>query len=356
MTAPIPSTIEQAISPAWLSAAISERHTGTRVTEVATVSIVKAVAARARITVDYDGRHVGELPTHLFVKGGFAPDTRHLLEGGAYYREARFYRDVAPQLDVGMPLCVHASVDEPSRQGVVVLEDLLSAGATLFRLGDTHSVAEVGAFVDELARLHALSHRMLAEDPDRFDWVPRTAEVVPRLIKKDPIALLAAHLDGERGAVVPSAMRDPARVLAALRALMASDRGGDGFLLHGDMHLGNIYMRGDGRPGWYDWQTLQRGSWAMDAIYYIVGSLDPADRRAHFSGLLARYIDGLAASGGPEIVPDDADALYRRYLAYGLFIWSVARETIVPIETLTRLLPRFALAAEEADTFGALGV
>lgn len=356
MTAPIPSTIEQAISPAWLSAAISENHPGTRVTNVATVSIVNAVAARARIAVDYDGPDVADLPTHLFVKGGFAPDTRHLLEGGAYYREARFYRDVAPRLDVGMPLCVHASVDEPSRQGVVVLEDLLSAGAMLYRLGDTHSVAEVEAFLDQLARLHALSHRMLAEDPGRFDWVPRTAEVVPRLIKKDPIALLAAHLDGARGEVVPSEMRDPARVLAALRALMASDQDGDGFLLHGDMHLGNIYMRGDGRPGWYDWQTLQRGSWAMDAIYYIVGSLDPADRRAHLAGLLARYIDGLAASGGPEIAPDAADALYRRYLAYGLFIWSVARETIVPIETLKRLLPRFALAAEEAGTFGALGV
>ncbi len=356
MTVPVPATIEEAISPAWLSLAIEERYPGTRILAVRDATIVNAVAARARIHVTYEGTDAHRLPDRLFVKGGFAPDTAHLLAGGAYYREARFYRDLAPELgELGVPLCLHASADEASRQGVVVLEDLVAAEARLYRLGDIHDVAEAGAFVDALARLHARSFRLIEQVPAAFDWVPRTADVVPRLIKNDPLVLLAAHLAGERGTVMPAALRDPERILAALRALMASDDGTTPFLLHGDMHLGNIFTAG-GRPGWYDWQTLQRGSWAMDLVYYLVGSLTPADRQAHFTPLLARYLSGLAAHGGPVVGMDDALRLYRRYLAYGLFIWSVARETIVPIPVLKPLLHRFAVAAEEAGTFGALSV
>ena len=356
MSAPVPATIDEAVSPHWLSLAIADLYPGTRITAVRDVAIVNAVAARARIHVTYAGPDVDRLPAHLFVKGGFAPDTAHLLAGGAYYREARFYRDLAPDLgDLGFPLCLHASADEASRQGVVVLEDLVAAEATLYRLGATHDAAEAGAFVDALARLHARSFRLIGQAPAAFDWVPRTADVVPRLIKDDPLALLAAHLAGERGTVVPAGLRNPARILAAMRALMASDDDAAPFLLHGDMHLGNIFTRG-GRPGWYDWQTLQRGSWAMDLVYYLVGSLTPEDRQKHVAPLLARYLSCLSEHGGPVVGMDEALRLYRRYLAYGLFIWSVARETIVPIPTLNPLLHRFAVAAEDAETFGALSV
>jgi type IV secretory pathway TrbD component len=51
---------------------------------------------------------------------------------------------------------------------------------------------------------------------------------------------------------------------------------------------------------------------------------------------------------------EEAEALYRRYLAYGLFIWSVARASIVPVATLKPLLHRFAMAADEAGTVAAL--
>ena len=94
----------------------------------------------------------------------------------------------------------------------------------------------------------------------------------------------------------------------------------------------------------------------MDLVYYLVGSLTPEDRQAHFTQLLVLYLDGLAAYGGPIVGMDEALCLYQRYLAYGLFIWSVARELIVPIPVLKRLLHRFAIAAEEANTFGRLVV
>lgn len=355
MTAPIPATIEEAVSPQWLSQAIAERFEGTRVTEVRKVEIVHAVAARAAIEVRYAGTHAGRLPGRLFVKGGFAPDTIHLLAGGAYYREARFYRELAPALDVGTPLCLYAGYDEDSRQGIVVLENLPASGANLYRLGDTHSVALAGAFVGTLAKLHARAHRLL-QDGDALQWVPGTQEVVPRLIKNDPLALLSAHLAGERGAILPDTMRDPQRILSGLKALMASGTDEPAFLLHGDMHLGNIFTDADGRPGWYDWQTLQIGCWAMDAVYYIVGSLTPEDRARSGAALLEHYASELAQAGGPRISAQDTTELYQTHIAYGLFIWSVAREIIVPLPVLKRLLARFAAAAVDAETFAALSV
>jgi hypothetical protein len=348
----MPDTIEQAISPAWLSEAIAERHPGTRVAAVDVVDVVNAVAARAFIGVTYEA---GEgLPGRLFVKGGFAPDTAHLLAGGAYYREARFYRDLAGSLDVGMPACLHASFEEDSRQGVVVLEDLMAAGAELYRLGDAHDVDQARSFVDELAKLHGRSFRLMRERGD-LSWIPGTSTVVPRLVKNDPLQLLTAHIAQERGQALPNRLRDPALILAMLLKLMKVADGETDFILHGDMHLGNIFSDAGGRAGWYDWQTIQRGSWAMDFAYYVTGALEPADLDLHRDDLLRRYLRRLAASGGPTIPFDDAFLSYRRYLAYGLFIWTAARASIVPVEITAKMVARFAQAADAVDTIGSFG-
>lgn len=348
----MPDTIEQAISAGWLSEAIGERHPGVQVTAVDVVDVVNAVAARAFIGVAYEG---GEgLPERLFVKGGFAPDTAHLLAGGAYYREARFYRDLSDALDVGMPRCLHASFEEDSRQGVVVLEDLIAARGQLYRLGDVHDIDQARSFVDELARLHGRSFRLMRERGD-LGWIPGTSTVVPRLVKNDPLKLLTTHIGEERGQVIPEHLRDPELILAMLMKLMAVADGESDFILHGDMHLGNIFSDADGRAGWYDWQTIQRGSWAMDFAYYVTGALEPAVLDEHRDDLLRRYLRKLAASGGPTIPFDDAFLSYRRYLAYGLFIWIAARASIVPVEITAKMVARFAHAADRVDMMGSFG-
>jgi hypothetical protein len=342
---PVPGTIDEALSQAWLSRAIADRFPAARVGSVRVSNIQHGVAARAHVEVVYAGG-AGALPTRLFIKGGFAPDSRHLLEGGAYYREARFYRDIAPSCDVGQPRCLYAGFDEASKQGVVILEDLGAAGAQLYALGGNHDVDRAETFLTALARLHSLEGGV---------WVPQTADVVRHLVPSDPLPRLRDALGGERGEVLPHQLRDPKRVLAAMRALM-NRKVADRMLLHGDMHLGNLFTHAHGRPGWLDWQTLQSGCWAMDVVYYLVGSLTAPNRRAHVDDLLAIYAARLAEHGGPAIAREDIRALYRTYLAYGLFIWSIARDTIIPLPILKIMLNRFAEAAAEADSFAALRV
>jgi hypothetical protein len=42
-------------------------------------------------------------------------------------------------------------------------------------------------------------------------------------------------------------------------------------LLHGDCHIGQTYITGDGSMGLTDWQIIQQGGWALD-FAYLVGS------------------------------------------------------------------------------------
>src|SRR3546814_14871415 len=52
-------------------------------------------------------------------------------------------------------------------------------------------------------------------------------------------------------------------------------------LLHGDTHLGNIYLLPDGRAGLLDWQLVVRGHHMHDVNYIVTTALSIGDRRNH---------------------------------------------------------------------------
>src|SRR3546814_21042 len=52
-------------------------------------------------------------------------------------------------------------------------------------------------------------------------------------------------------------------------------------LLHGDTHLGNIYLLPDGRAGLLDWQLVVSGHHMNDVNYIVTTALSIGDRRHH---------------------------------------------------------------------------
>lgn len=50
-------------------------------------------------------------------------------------------------------------------------------------------------------------------------------------------------------------------------------------LLHGDSHVGQTYITGDGRMGLADWQATMQGGWAYDYAYFVGSACEPEDRR-----------------------------------------------------------------------------
>src|SRR3546814_4799515 len=91
-------------------------------------------------------------------------------------------------------------------------------------------------------------------------------------------------------------------------------------LLHGDTHLGNIYLLPDGRAGLLDWQLVVRGHHMHDVNYIVTTALSIGDRRNHERDLLAYYLDRLKAHG-VAAAPDFEESWneYKRCLVWGVY-------------------------------------
>jgi aminoglycoside phosphotransferase (APT) family kinase protein len=137
----------------------------------------------------------------------------------------------------------------------------------------------------------------------------------------------------------------------AMEKLRIIDRSGPRCMLHGDFHLGNLYVDRDGAAGVLDWQSTRCGPWAHDFTYFLISALDMADRRDWEKPLLAHYLEQLARHAAPAPSFADAWDAYRMQIVYGLYYWLVN-----PIEFQAELnncavAPRFALAALDHGVF-----
>ena len=122
-------------------------------------------------------------------------------------------------------------------------------------------------------------------------------------------------------------------------------------LIHGDTHLGNLYVDTDGEPGFFD--SLPHLATPMyEVSYHIAGALDPADRRAHERALVSGYRDELRRCG---IDPPPLDALMHQYgcfLANGYAIFLVNASEFQPEAINTAYTARFSAAMLDHDTIG----
>jgi hypothetical protein len=149
---PLPLNIEQ-ITPQWLGAVLSRPDRAVVVREVAGTGVVWGTATKVLVDVRYASGG-DDLPTRLCIKGGFVPELLATLAFG-YQAEVRFYLDVAPLLGDGLARCHYAEIDGESGQGVIILDDLASQGATFCDARRPLSVDHAAAALELLARWHA---------------------------------------------------------------------------------------------------------------------------------------------------------------------------------------------------------
>ena len=109
---------------------------------------------------------------------------------------------------------------------------------------------------------------------------------------------IEANLDGDLGDRVAPEARDPRRLHEAYPAVVAASAQATPWtVIHGDAHVGNVILDGDGHPGLVDWQLVQRGGWYMDVGYHLASTLPVEVRRHHEDDLLRHYLDHLQALG-----------------------------------------------------------
>ena len=348
---PLPVTVEQ-ITRAWLNEALAERYPGVVLTAAAVRTVIPGTSTKIRVAVEYDRASLRfNLPTSLIIKGGFEEHSPILQP--MYFNEMRFYRDVQPLVDIHSPECFYAGTDASSHQSIVIMEDLVPRSVVFCDPLQTHSYAQVARRLAAMARYHAQtwnSAEFIAGG--KLDWVGGRHEGWSIAYQERYLqaAVWDHYMSLPRGTAVPKQFRDSEWMRTALRNLGASHQPGPHCLVHGDTHLGNLYIETDGTPGFFDAQVA-RGPWQLEVSYHLICALDIADRRRWERPLLGHYLEALSAHG---VVAPDFDLAWeahRRELAYGLFIFLI-NETRFQTESInTAYAARFGSAALDHDTY-----
>jgi aminoglycoside phosphotransferase (APT) family kinase protein len=299
-----------------LDAGWFERVLGCAIESVELVDAHSGTTGRARVRVE-----VADPPESrpLFVK--LAPfDARQrafVAEQGMGVAEARFYRDVARHCPIRIPRAVHA--DHDGERYVMVLEDIVAAGARFPRTRDDDILQIVEGVIDNFAALHGAywQSARLAAGGD-LEWIAHRTRGYGggggRFVR------MAVDAFGDR---MPPAFHALAAVYCSRgREIADLIAEGAATLVHGDAHLGNMYAVGTA-PGFLDWAMIGHAPGMRDVAYFLCNSVPTELRRAEEHRLLDRYRAGLATAG-VTLAAQDAWAQYRMQAVTG---WVAAVST-----------------------------
>jgi aminoglycoside phosphotransferase (APT) family kinase protein len=339
-----PTAREVALSPEWITQVLQAQWPGARVSEVTVLWELTTLATKLRLGLEYDDQPAGAPPS-IFMKA-FLDDA--VVRAWIGEPEARFFAELAPGLDLRMPRAVYAGIDDATRHGIVVLEDLETQGVTFLGALSPYSPEQADATLGELAKLHAQSW----DAPELGDeWLQ---PVVSKFTEYRTMEVLQGLLDGERGDPLPDAVCNAVRLRDSVAALFAATADARRCLVHGDAHAGNLYLTAAGEPGICDWQIVSRGHWSFDVAYHTATALTPEDRRASEQDLLRAHLDRMRVAGADVPAWGDAWDSYRRALVYGYNLWAVT--TTVEPRITNEFVRRQGLAVAEHGSMEMLGL
>jgi len=177
-----------------------------------------------------------------------------------FAREVRFYREVAPELDLRVPRCFRAEIN--------------ADGSTLLELEDLSSWRE-GADLEQAAALLARLHARWAENAaETWPWVVRedASDLVEALFDKTWPSLRARRDLTERARRLGDSLLG--RVVEAERD---AEQAGPPTLTHGDASFNNMRTSPTGEIALLDWEDFGLGPGTSDLAWLLISSADPRD-------------------------------------------------------------------------------
>jgi hypothetical protein len=348
---PLPITVEE-ITPEWLTLALRTRAPGVTVHDFEVVDVVETTTTKVRLRLDRDAAAIDAgIPELVIVKGGFQAHGRELSK--MHLREVRSYRDVFPRVPLRTPACFFADYDAERLQGIVIMEDLVARGAEFCHATKPQTYEQVARRLSALAAFHAptwdspeLSPRGTWGDLVDFFDVMRgffdrytSAEHWPRFIT------------APRGAATSVRFHDRDWMVDSWTRVTGFGQSLPQCVLHGDVHLGNLYIDTDGAPGFFD-PLASRGPGMLEVSYHVSASVDLADRARWEGDLVRHYLGELRASGAEPPPFDEAMRQYAIFLIYGLFIWMTTESHYQTEVVNTANAARVSAAMLDHDSIG----
>lgn len=317
---PLPLTTDD-ITTAWLTAALRQRSPGAKVLGCEIVDIIHGTCSkiRLRLTLDETARQAG-IAEHVILKGGFEPHSRDLCY--MHEREVRSYRDVLPEIPLPVPDCYFADYDPQCCQGIIIMEDLTTRDITFCHALQPQSFEQVARRLSVLARFHAATWGSAELEPggkwsDLVDFL----DTVDRFFNQQTATEnWQRFLQSPRGVAVSARFQDREWMIEAWQRMKEFAKQQTYCLLHGDIHLGNLYVERDGTPGFFD-PLASRGPGMLEVCYHISASVDSADRPRWEGALVQHYLEALRRHGAEPPTFHDAMQQYGMFLLYGHFIW-----------------------------------
>jgi len=346
---PLPTQLE-GITHDWLEAALASRTPGLKLNGFSLVDVNHGTCTKVRLSLDVNeiGQAAG-VPSSVILKGGFEPHTATMLY--LHKQEVHAYADVAPHSPLRMPKCWFAAYD--GKQGIVIMDDLVQRGATFLHPQRPEQPDAVAKRLVRLAQHHALRWNSPDLEPGgRYDWAPRVADKthVPSQLKPD---IWGGYVRSARGAAASAKFHDLDWMIGAIAKLARLEPTLDLTLVHGDTHLGNLYVDTDGEPGFFD-SIPGIAPGISEVSYHVAGALDMAVRADHERSLVACYREELVRCGILPPSLDDLMHLYGCYLARGFAIFLINASEFQPEAINTAYTARFSAAMLDHDTMGLL--
>lgn len=278
-----------------------------------------STAARAFLKLHYQAGSGDQLPTDVVLK--LAYDLEH-LPSPLYANEVNFYRRLQGEVELIVPQVLGAHYDPESRHFALLLEDLSKQSARFPNALTPLNLHQVEQVLDSLARLHA-HYWQSPRFNNELNWLETHVsgdladfmnQMVPHVIQQE------VDINAFKHELIAKMNTSCDELLRGLQAVQQHQSRLPQTLLHGDTHIGNIYLLPDG-VGLLDWQLMVRGYCMHDVNYLITTALPVNLRREHEQALLQGYLQKLQKYGVQQPPTfEDAWREYRRTLIWGVYI------------------------------------
>jgi len=317
---PLPITIEE-ITSDWLTAALRTKTHDVTVRGVRIVDVIHSTTTKIRLKLDLDEAAMrAGIPDLVILKGGFEPHSRELWH--MHEREVRGYRDVLSVVSLPSPMCFFADFDAERQQGIIIMDDLVARGVSFCHASRPQTHEQVARRLGVLAQFHAKTWTSpeLAVGGRWGDLVDFFDVMRSFFDSNTAPEVWQRFVASPRGAATSVRFHDREWLIDGWNRLTRYAQRLPHCVLHGDVHLGNLYIERDGTPGFLD-TLASRGPAMLEVSYHISASLDAADRPCSERALVQHYLDELARSGASAPSFDEAMHQYGCFLLYGHFIW-----------------------------------